>query len=126
MAARKKIRLGEVLVRDGLISEDQLKTALGEQKRRGRRLGNTLIDLGYATEDEVLDSLARQLELKRVDLSRYEFDPDKVKLLPETLARRFRSIVLDDDGESLLVGMADPTDIFAFDELSRHLRRPIR
>ncbi len=126
MAARKKVRLGELLVRDGLITEDQLKTALAEQKRRGRRLGNTLIELGYASEDEVLNSLARQLEIKRVDLGRYEFDPEKVKLLPETLARRFRAIVLDDDGQSLLVGMADPTDIFAYDELSRHLKRPLR
>jgi MSHA biogenesis protein MshE len=126
MALRKKIRLGEVLVRDGLISQEQLETALAEQKKRGRRLGNTLIDLGYATEDQVLDSLARQLNLERVNLARYEFDPEVVRKLPETLARRFRAIVLADKGDAFLVGMADPTDIFAYDELARHLQKPVR
>jgi len=126
MALRKKIRLGDLLVQDGLINNDQLETALAEQKRRGRKLGSTLIDLGYVTEDQVLDSLARQLNIERVNLQRYEFDPEIVRKLPETLARRFRAIVLADDGESLLVGMADPTDIFAYDELARHLKRPIR
>ena len=126
MAFRKKIRLGDLLVQDGLINQEQLDRALSEQKRRGRKLGSTLIDLGYVTEDQVLDSLARQLHLERVDLSRYEFDPDVVRMLPETQARRFRAVVLADEGEALLVGMADPTDIFAFDELSRYLKRPVR
>ena len=126
MAFRKKIRLGDLLVQDGLINQQQLDRALSEQKRRGRKLGSTLIDLGYVTEDQVLDSLARQLNLQRVDLSRYEFDPDVVRMLPETQARRFRAVVLADEGDALLVGMADPTDIFAFDELSRYLKRPVR
>ena len=126
MALRKKIRLGDLLVQDGLINQEQLDQALAEQKRRGRKLGATLIDLGYVTEDQVLDSLARQLNLERVDLARYEFDPEIVRMLPETQARRFRAVVLADKGDALLVGMADPTDIFAYDELSRHLKRPIR
>jgi MSHA biogenesis protein MshE len=126
MAFRKKIRLGDLLAQDGLINQEQLDRALAEQKRRGRKLGNTLIDLGYVTEDQVLDSLARQLHLERVDLTRYDFDPEVVRMLPETQARRFRSVVLADEGDALLVGMADPTDIFAFDEISRHLKRPVR
>ena len=126
MALRQKIRLGDLLVRDGLINEEQLEHALDEQKRRGRKLGATLIDLGFVTEDQVLSSLARQLNIERVDLARYEFDPEVVRKLPETLARRFRAIVLTDDGDTMLVGMADPTDIFAFDELGRHLKRNIR
>jgi MSHA biogenesis protein MshE len=126
MALRKKIRLGDLLVQDGLISQEQLDHALAEQQRRGRKLGATLMDLGYVTEDQVLDSLARQLQLERIDLTRYGFDPEIVRMLPETQARRFRAVVLADQGDALHVGMADPTDIFAFDELSRHLRRPIR
>lgn len=126
MVLRKKIRLGDLLVQDGLITEEQLQAALSEQKRQGRKLGATLISMGYVTEDQVLDSLARQLNVERVSMARYEFDPEVVRKLPETLARRFRAIVLADDGESLLVGMADPTDIFAYDELCRHLKRPIR
>jgi len=126
MALRQKIRLGDLLVRDGLINEPQLDTALAEQKRRGRKLGATLVDLGYVTENQVLDSLARQLNIERVNLAKYEFDPEVVRMLPETLARRFRAIVLADQGDSLLVGMADPTDIFSYDELSRHLKKSIR
>ncbi len=126
MALRQKIRLGDLLVRDELINEEQLKRALEEQKRRGRKLGATLIDLGYVTEDQVLDSLARQLNLERINLVKYEFDPAVVRRLPETLARRFRAIVLADEGDTLMVGMADPTDIFAYDEISRHLKKNIR
>jgi MSHA biogenesis protein MshE len=125
MALRQKIRLGDLLVRDGLINEEQLKYALEEQKRRGRKLGAALIDLGFVTEDQVLDSLARQLNIERVDLTRFEFDPEVVRKLPETLARRFRAIVLADRGDDILVGMADPTDIFAYDELGRHLKKNI-
>ena len=126
MARRQKIRLGDLLVRDGLIDEQKLKRGLEEQKLRGRKLGATLIELGYVTEDQVLDSLARQLNLERVRLDRYEYDPELVRRLPETQARRFRAIVLAEQGDELLVGMADPTDIFAFDELSRQLKKTIR
>ena len=113
-------------MRDGLIDEQQLKRGLAEQKRRGRKLGATLVELGYVTEDQVLDSLARQLNIERANLARHDFDPAVVRLLPETLARRFRALVLEDLGATLRVGMADPTDIFAFDELSRHLQKPIQ
>ena len=126
MAVRKKIRLGDLLVQDGRITQAQLDTALVEQKRQGRRLGATLVSLGYVSEEQMLDSLARQLGIERVDLTRFETDPELVRLLPETQARRFRALVLADRGDHLLVGMADPTDIFAYDELGRLLNRPIR
>jgi len=126
MALRQKVRLGDLLVQDGLITQQQLDKALAEQKRQGRKLGATLISLGYVSESDVLDSLARQLRIERVDLTRQEIDPELVRKLPETQARRFRALVLGDDGESLLVGMADPTDIFSYDEICRLLKRPIR
>ena len=126
MNLRKKIRLGDLLVQDGRISEAQLEKALAEQKRQGRKLGSTLVSMGLITEDQMLESLARQLRIERIDLSRYETDPALVRMLPETQARRFRAIVLADKGDALLVGMADPTDIFAYDELARLLKRPIQ
>ncbi len=126
MALHKKIRLGDLLVQDGRITAQQLETALAEQKRQGRKLGSTLVSLGYVNEEQMLDSLARQLKIERIDLSRYETDPELVRKLPETQARRFRAIVLADHGDALLVGMADPTDIFAYDEIGRLLKRPIR
>jgi len=126
MALRKKIRLGDLLLRDGLITQEQLDAALEHHQRAGRKLGWAVIDLGYVTEAQMLDSLARQLNLPRVDLRRCEVEPELVRKLPETLARRFRAIVLEDDGNSFLVGMADPTDIFAYDEIARQLGRTVR
>ncbi len=125
-AGRKKIRIGELLVQNGLISEDQLTTALVEQKKAGRRLGQTLVQLGFVTEDAMLELLSRQLAIPFVDLRHYEFDPQVVGHLQETHARRFRAIVLEDSGDDFAVGMADPTDLFGLDELGRILRRPIR
>ncbi len=125
-AARKRIRLGDLLVDNGLISQRQLEAALTEQKSSGQRLGRTLVDLGYIDEKALLDFLSRQLNVPHVDLRHFQFRPELVRRLPETLSRRFRAIVLDErDGEDF-VGMADPTDLFAQDEIARVLQRSIR
>lgn len=123
---RKKIRIGDLLVQNKVITDAQLGSALAEQKKSGRKLGRTLIELGYISEDELLDFLARQLEIPLVDLRAYKFDADTVRKLPETHARRFRAIVLEETGADFLIGMADATDIFAYDELVRILHKPIR
>ncbi|MBS1220296.1 MAG: biosis protein MshE [Proteobacteria bacterium] len=125
MSSRKKVRIGDLLVENKIISEGQLGTALTEQKKTGRRLGRTLIELGYIDEDRLLIFLSQQLNIPNIDLRTYKFNPDTVRLLPETHARRYRAIVLDDKPDALLVGMADPGDIFGFDELTRILKRPI-
>ncbi|AHI29253.1 GspE/PulE family protein [Marinobacter similis] len=123
---KKKIRIGDLLVQNDVITEQQLMTALREQKNTGRKLGRTLIDLGYVDEDNLLNILSRQLEVPFVQLRHYQFDNELVKKLPEAMARRFRSIVLAEQSGDLLVGMADPLDIFAYDELVRILKQPIR
>jgi MSHA biogenesis protein MshE len=123
--ARKKIRLGDLLVEHNVITQQQLDTALKEQKKLGRKLGQTLIALGHIDEDSLLNFLARQLSLPLVDLTRYDFKPDLVKKLSESIARRYRALVLKETGANLLVGMADPTDLYAYDELVRHLGRQI-
>ena len=126
MNVRKKIRLGDLLVESKIISQTQLENALEEQKRSGRKLGRVLVENGVVQEDQVLDVLSRQLKIPYIDLKHYKFNPDVVKLLPEMLARRFRSIVLAKTPDGFLVGMADPTDIFAFDELTRALGDGVR
>ncbi len=126
MATRKKIRIGDLLVRNKVISEAQLGAALAEQKKSGRKLGRTLIDLGYVEEERLLRFLSQQLDIPFVDLRHYKVRPETVHLLAEIYARRYRAIVLDDAGPETLVGMADPTDIFGYDELSRILKRPVR
>lgn len=122
---QQRIRLGDLLVEHKLISESQLATALSEQKKSGRKLGRVLIESGYVREDELLNLLSTQLKLDFVDLSAYQFNPDICKLIPETLARRYRVIALQEKSEGLLIGMADPTNIFAYDELVKILKRPI-
>ncbi|OOZ39608.1 MSHA biogenesis protein MshE [Solemya pervernicosa gill symbiont] len=126
MAAPKKIRLGDLLVESKTISEQQLMTALSEQKKSGRKLGAALIDLGYITEDQMLKFLSQQLQIPFVDIRQYRFDQEMVRKLPEIYARRFRALLLDEQNGECLVGMADPLDIFAFDDLSRILKKPIR
>ena len=122
----KKLRIGDVLVQAGAISEEQLRFALAEQKQSGQRLGRVLTDLGYVDEDQLLSLLSKQLEIPFVDLKQFDFDIGLVRRLPETMARRFRAIVLREQGESLLVGMVDPMDIFAVDELSRALKKNVQ
>lgn len=125
MASRKKIRIGDLLVEHGVITGAQLEEALGAQKTSGQKLGRILIDNGYVTEEALLDLLSTQLNIPFIDLVHYKFEPEVVKLIPEIHARRFRAIALKDQGDSLLVGMSDPTNIFAYDELSRLLSKPI-
>jgi MSHA biogenesis protein MshE len=121
-----KIRLGEILTQQKLISQEQLKFALDEQKRTGRKLGRVLVENGHVTEDDICGALAKQLAIPYVNLKYYNVDPESVRLLPESHARRFRAIVLERRSNgTLLIGMADPVDLFAYDELSRLLRKSI-
>jgi MSHA biogenesis protein MshE len=123
---RKKIRLGELLIEQKVINEAQLNQALAEQKRTGRKLGRVLTDLGIVEEQQLNDALARHLQIPFVDLRQLTLEPAIVKLLPEALARRFRALVLQQDKNGLTVGMADPTDLFVYDELVNRLKQPLR
>jgi MSHA biogenesis protein MshE len=123
---RKKVRLGELLIENKAISEEQLKTALAEQKRTGRKLGRVLTDLGLVREETLHDILAKHLQIQFVDVRQLTLDPAVVRLLPEAHARRFRALVLQADARGLLVGMSDPTDLMAYDELANRLKQPIR
>lgn len=122
---KKKIRIGDLLVSNAVITETQLQLALEKQKSSGLRLGRTLISLGYVGEDQFLEFLSTQLRIPFVDLRRFKFDISLVARLSETLARRYRAIVLSDNKGELLVGMADPTDIYAYDAIERALQQPI-
>ena len=123
---RKKVRLGELLLDQKVISQEQLSGALAEQKRSGRKLGRVLTDLGFVREETLHEVLAKHLQIPYVDVRQLTLDPNVVRLLPEAHARRFRSLVLQQDGRGLVVGMSDPTDLFAYDELAARLKQPIR
>ncbi len=125
MARPEKVRLGELLVQQKLLSEEQLQLALTEQKRSGRKLGRFFVENGFVTQHPNSGALAKQLNIPYIDLKYYNFNPDTVRLLPETQARRFRAIALEDRDSSLLLGLADPTDLFAYDEIARSVKRNI-
>jgi MSHA biogenesis protein MshE len=126
MTAKRKIRLGELLVQQRIVSEDQLASALAEQKRSGRKLGRVLNDLGLLSEAALHEVLAKHLQVPFVDLKQVRIDPEAVKLLPEPLARRYRALILKRDDRGLLIGMADPSDLHAYDELQAKLKLPLR
>ncbi len=118
---KKRVKLGEMLLEQSAISPEQLEQALKEQKRTGRKLGRVLTDLGMLSEDDLHQALARHLQLPYVDLRQMTLDPAVVRQMPETLARRFRALVLQEDKRGLLVGMADPSDLLAYDEIAKRL-----
>ena len=110
-------RIGDLLVREGLISKEQLDKALQEQKQNGTRVGYNLVKLGFIQEIELTKTLARQYKMPAVDLSRFEVDPKIVKLIPGDLALKNLVLPLKRDGRTLTVAMADPTNFAVIDDL---------
>ncbi len=126
MEITKKIRIGDLLIQNRVITHEQLLAALAEQKKTGRKLGRTLIDLNFIKETDLLNFLSRQLQIPFLDITRHQRSPDTVKILPESLARRFRVMLLENNANDVLLAMADPTDLMALDELARVLKKTIR
>lgn len=125
MARPKKKRLGEILQQQGLLSEERLAKALDEQKASGRMLGRILVENGFVTELQAAKGLAEEWQVPLIDLKRFTVDPKVVRVLPEAHARRFRAMVLEDRGDSYLVGIPDPSDLIAYDALTRILLKEI-
>jgi MSHA biogenesis protein MshE len=125
MSVKRRVRLGELLVQQRAISEEQLAQALVEQRRSGRKLGRVLADLGFLAEGALYDVLSKHLQVPFIDLKQVHIDREAVKLLPEPLARRYRAVVLQRDARGLLIGMADPSDLHAYDELQAKLKLPL-
>ncbi|MBA6389749.1 Flp pilus assembly complex ATPase component TadA [Colwellia sp. BRX10-3] len=122
MAAPKlKMRLGDLLVHEHIISNEQLMQALNSQKTSGRKLGDTLIELGHITERQLLEFFAQQLDVPFLDLSNRRISSEVALLLPEVHARRLRAIIIEDQGDSVLIGMSDPADLSALDQLEQML-----
>ena len=110
-------KLGEILVREGLITQEQLRKALLEQKNSGMRLGYTLVKLGFIEETEVSKMLARQYRMPAVDLSRFEVDPKILKLLPPDIATKHTVLPLKREGRTLTVAIADPNNVTAIEDI---------
>lgn len=126
MRRSKKSYIAEMLLNNGLITQAQLDAAFDEQKKTDKKIGQILVDLGYIDEVKLLHLLSEQLHVPYIDLKTYTLDPNVVKVLPEFYSRHFRAIVLKDEQTDYLVGMADPQDLMAHDEIEQILNRKIK
>lgn len=115
---RLKMRLGDLLVQEQIISDDQLQLALQQQRQTGRKLGTTLIDLGFISEVQLLQFLARQLDVPFFDLNNLTIDASAVTLLPEVQARRYRALAVNLSDNKVTVAMSDPADLSALDAIA--------
>jgi type IV pilus assembly protein PilB len=109
--------LGDILVEENLITQEQLATAAAEQERLGRSLGRVLIEMGMIKEPDLVAALARQVGLDFIDLDEYQIDPNAVSMLPEQVARRYRALPIGFENSHLLVAMSDPANVFALDDI---------
>jgi MSHA biogenesis protein MshE len=121
-----KVHLGKLLIECKAITQEQLDTAIAEQKQTGLRLGQVLVDLGYIKEEKLLELLSAQMNIPYINLKDYPLEPDVVANLPEFYARHYRCLVLRKDKESYLLGMVDPQDIIACDEITHLLKLPFQ
>ena len=110
-------RLGELLVRNQLISDDQLANAIAEQKRSGVRLGAALVKLGYVQEHDLASFLSKHYGVPSIDLAEFDIDPAVINLIPEEVSQKYQMIPINRAGSTLIVAMSDPSNIFAIDDI---------
>ena len=110
-------RLGEILIKEKLIDDGQLKKALSEQKSNGNKLGATLVNLGYIADEEITGALSRHYGVPAINLSYYAVDPDVLKLIPRETSERYQVVPLCRVGSTLTIAMVDPTNVFAMDDI---------
>ncbi|OGT41963.1 MAG: MSHA biogenesis protein MshE [Gammaproteobacteria bacterium RIFCSPHIGHO2_12_FULL_37_34] len=125
MIRSKKSYIAEILLEHKLITEEQLNLALEQQKKTDKKIGQILVELGFIKEDKLLELLSHQLNIPYIDLKHFTIDPPTVKLLPEFYARHYRAIILKKEDNKLLVGMVDPTNLLAREEIESVLNKKI-
>ena len=121
--APKKIRLGDLMVEAGAITDGQLKLALQEQKITGKKIGRVLVDMGLIQEQQLLLTLSGHLKIPFVELRQFQLNNDLMLKLDESIARRFRCLLLSDNKDGYLLAMADPLDLLAIDEAEKALKK---
>jgi type IV pilus assembly protein PilB len=111
------VRLGEILIKESLITQDQLDKALEFQRSNGGKLGSCLTKMGFITDDDITGVLSRQYGVPSINLKYYEIDPNVIKLIPQDTALRYQVIPLSRVGSVLTIAMTDPTNVFAMDDI---------
>jgi len=115
--ANGSTRLGELLVKNNLISKEQLTQALSQQDTSGGRLGANLVKLGFISEDEITAFLSRQYGVPSINLAQFEVDGNVTKLIDADMAQKYQVLPINRAGGVLTVAMADPSNIFAIDDI---------
>src|SRR5947209_6203577 len=110
-------RLGDLLVKEKVITPEQLEQAVRMQKESGSRLGAALVKLGFLSDEDVTNFLSRQYGVPAINLSFFEIDAAVVKLIPHETAKRYQILPLSRVGASLTIAMVDPTNVFAMDDI---------
>jgi type IV pilus assembly protein PilB len=118
--------LGALLMREGLLTEAQLDAALNDQMRSGKQLGRILIELGTISETDLVRTLAKQVGLEYFDLANASIDSSAVSLFSESVARRYQAVAVGWEGERLVVAMADPSNVFALDDIRSITGREVK
>ncbi len=110
-------RLGEMLIKESLITAEQLRQAVDHQKKQGGRLGTALIKLGFVKDDDITSVLSRQYGVPSINLKYYDVDAAVIKLIPQDTAIRYQIVPLSRVGSTLTIAMTDPTNVFAMDDI---------
>ena len=117
MAMAMAGRLGAMLVSSGLITEEQLKNALAVQQREGGRLGSILVKMNFVQEEKLMMFLSKQYGVPYVDLTRFDIDPNIIKLIPADVAQKYQIMPINRTGATVTVAMVDPSNVFAIDDV---------
>ncbi|HSQ43066.1 MAG TPA: hypothetical protein VLM37_12370 [Fibrobacteraceae bacterium] len=115
--ARDSRKIGELLIERGLVTQEQMETALEMSKRTGQKLGTVLVKKGFVDEHALLDILSMRLEIPQVRLTNYGFSPEAMRLMTEEVCRQFRAVPMEIHGQKVKIAMADPSDMKASDVL---------
>src|SRR3979409_2096305 len=111
------VRIGELLLKEKLITPEQLQSALNQQKANGGKLGYNLVKMGFVSDDQITALLSKQYGVPAISLAQFKIDPTIVKLVPTETARKYQMIPLSRAGATLTIAMTDPTNVFAMDDI---------
>ena len=111
------VRVGELLLKEKLITPEQLQQALNQQKANGGKLGYNLVKMGFVKDEQITSLLSKQYGVPSINLAQFKIDPTIVKLVPTETARKYQIIPLSRSGSTLTIAMTDPTNVFAMDDI---------
>src|SRR6476469_7158091 len=111
------VRIGELLLKEKLITAEQLQQALSQQKSNGGKLGYNLVKMGFVKDEQITSLLSKQYGVPAISLAQFKIDPTIVKLVPTETARKYQMIPLSRSGSTLTIALTDPTHVFAMDDI---------